>query len=184
MTTIYDYPSPHFDELFKSFEHTAYRLETRDRYNAKGERVAEFLAGDLDAEDIREGWWLPNVRAATAAGRRFERVRVVSMPPTDYSRYGLFTSRHNIDAGEDIRYLVRTEAHELGLPNHDYWLFDSRKLARLHFDDSDDHLVTVEIIEDDHEQIVQANYWRDVAWHHAVKRGDFVAGHAIRGVGD
>lgn len=146
--------------------------------------MAEFLAGELDPDKQRTGWWLPNVRAATSVGRRFERVRVVSTPPTDYSRYGLFTSRDNIAAGEDIRYLARTEAQQLGLPNHDYWLFDSRKLARLHFDDSDDRLLTVEIIEDDHEQIVQHNYWRDVAWHHATRRGDFVAQHAIRGVGD
>lgn len=146
--------------------------------------MAEFLAGELNPDEVRTGWWLPNIRAATAAGRRFERVRVVTMPPTDYSRYGLFSSRHNIAAGEDIRYLERTEALELGLPNYDYWLFDSRKLVRLHFDDSDDRLVKVEIIEDDYEQIVQANYWRDVAWHRATRRGDFVAEHAIRGVGD
>jgi hypothetical protein len=155
----------------------------RERYNALGERVADFLAGTLEDEE-REGWWLPNVRKATAEGRRFCRVRVVSIPPSDYTRYGLFTSRHTIAAGEDIRYLLRTTADELELPNHDYWLFDSRVLARMHFDDSDDRLKTVEIIEGDHKQVVQHNYWRDVAWHHAAKRGDFVAQHAIRGVGD
>ncbi|GAB2835057.1 hypothetical protein JOD27_007102 [Lentzea nigeriaca] len=145
--------------------------------------MADFLAGEHD-DKMREGWWLPNVSTATAAGRRFERVRVVSIPPSDYSRYGLFSSRHNIAAGEDIRYLARTTAQELDLPSHDYWLFDSRRLVRMHFDDSDDRLVGVEVIEDEHEQIVLHNYWRDVAWHHARRRGDFVAEHAIRGVGD
>lgn len=143
----------------------------------------DFLAGKHDGQ-VRDGWWLPNVQAASVAGLRFERVRVVSIPPSDYSRYGLFSSRHNIAAGEDIRYLARTRAHDLALPNHDYWLFDSRKLVRMHFDESDDRPLSIEIIEDDYEQIVQANYWRDVAWHHAVRRGDFVAEHAITGVGD
>lgn len=125
---------------------------------------------------------MPNIRKATAEGRRFERVRVVSIPPSDYTRYSLFTARRTIAAGEDIRYLVRTKADEVGLPNHDYWLFDSRKLVRMHFDDIDGHLSSVEIIDADHEQIVQHNYWRDVAWHYAVRRGDFAAEHDIRGV--
>src|SRR5262245_25086848 len=58
---IVGFPNVEFDDLFKSFEHTAYRLEVRDRYNAPGERVAEFLAGELDPDDVRAGWWLPNV---------------------------------------------------------------------------------------------------------------------------
>jgi hypothetical protein len=129
-----------------------------------------------------DGWWLPNVRKATAEGRRFERVRVVNIPPSDYSRFGLWTSRQTVGAGEDIRYLVRTEAEIAGLPNHDYWLFDSRTLVRMHFDDTDDRLISVEIVEDDPDQIVQHNYWRDAAWHHAVRREDFAAEHDIRGV--
>lgn len=108
-------------------------------------------------------------------------MRVVTIPPSDYTRYGLFTSRQTIRAGEDIRYLTRTRAVELGLPNHDYWLFDSRKLVMMHFDD-DDQPLSVEIIEDDFEQIVQHNHWRDVAWHYAVRREDFAAEHDIRGV--
>jgi hypothetical protein len=40
-------------------------------------------------------------------------------------------------AGEDIRYLARDQAEAAELPNHEYWLFDSRKLVRMHFDDAD-----------------------------------------------
>jgi hypothetical protein len=48
------------------------------------------------------------------------------------------------------------------MPNYDYWLFDSRKLVRMHFDDAD-VLLSGEIVEEPAE-IVQHNYWRDVAW--------------------
>lgn len=41
----------------------------------------------------------------------------------------------------------------------------------MHFDE-DDRLLGTEIIEDPAE-VVQHNYWRDVAWHHAVRREDF-----------
>lgn len=49
------------------------------------------------------------------------------------------------------------------------WLFDSRKLVRMHFDE-DENFLGGEII-DDPAVIVQHNYWRDTAWHH-VKRDD------------
>jgi hypothetical protein len=112
------------------------------------------------------------VHAATAEGRRFSRVRVVSQPMTDYSRFGLQNSRHTVAAGDDIRYLTRDRANAVGLPDHDYWLFDSRKLAWMHFDDTDDHFLGAEIIEDP-ASVVQHNYWRDAARHWAVRRDDF-----------
>jgi len=129
-----------------------------------------------------DGWWLPNVRKATAEGRRFERVRVVNIPPSDYTRFGLWAARQTVGAGEDIRYLLRPTADAVGLPNHDYWLFDSRTLVRMHFDGTDDRLLSIEIVEDDPAQIVQHTYWRDAAWHHARRREDFAAEHGIRDV--
>lgn len=73
--------------------------------------------------------------------------------------------------GEDIRYLERDRADAEGLPNHDYWLFDSRKLVWMHFDDTD-RFLGGEVIENP-TVIVKHNYWRDAAWHRAVRRDDF-----------
>ena len=111
------------------------------------------------------------IRAATAEGRHFTRVRVVSMPLTDYSRFGVFCSEHTNAAGEDIRYLRRDDATDL--PDYDYWLFDSRVLVRMHFD-RDENFLGGERIEDA-AVIVRHNYWRDAAWHRAVRRDDFAA---------
>lgn len=111
------------------------------------------------------------VRGAASAGRRFARVRVVSLPLSDYNRWSYVIAQHNIAAGEDIRYLTQQRAHDAGLPGHDFWLFDSRKLLRMRFDE-DDHFVGGEII-DDSAEIVRHNYWRDTAWHHAVRRDEF-----------
>jgi hypothetical protein len=100
-------PGPEFGDLFHSFEHTAFRLETRDQYKSTIELQAlrQFVAG----EPVDMGWfqdWLTMIREATAEGRRFTRVRVVSMPLTDYSRFGVLCSQHTNAAGEDIRYLT------------------------------------------------------------------------------
>jgi Domain of unknown function (DUF5753) len=86
------------------------------------------LAGEPDDLPWMQDW-LTMIREATNEGRRFTRVQAVSLPLTDYNRFGLAVSRHNNAAGEDIRYLTRDQAKAVELPNHDYWLFDSRKLV-------------------------------------------------------
>jgi hypothetical protein len=113
--------------------------------------------------------WLTMISDATAAGQRFARVRVVSLPLTDYSRFGLYCSGYTTAAGEDIRCLRRDDAADL--PDYDYWLFDSRLLVRMRFAE-DETFLGGEVIEDAAE-IVQHNCWRDVAWHRAVRRDDF-----------
>jgi len=113
------------------------------------------------------------LREATAQGRRFARVRLVSLPLNDYSRFGVWCAQFTNGAGEDIRYLERDRAEAAGLPNHDYWLFDSRTLVRMHFDYHDAFLGG-EVVKDTAE-IVRANFWRDAAWHYAVRRDDFAA---------
>ncbi|GAB3500832.1 DUF6879 family protein [Amycolatopsis cihanbeyliensis] len=165
-----------FQRLFTDFEHTAFRLEVRDRYNvdAEDEPFRRFLAGEASDPSWGSGW-RENIQRVTADGKLFERVRVKSIPLTDYSRFGLWACQLNIEAGEDIRYLTRDAAEGIELPNHDYWLFDSRTLVRMHFDEEDRPLQH-EVITDP-ETIVQHNYWRDVAWHYAVRRDEFAKEH-------
>lgn len=162
-----------FQQLFTTFEYTAFRLEVRDRYNVpyEAESLRRFLAGEPD-EDRQKRPWLDMIRGITAEGKRFERVRVVSVPLTDYCRFLYVGAEINNAAGEDIRYLNRDQAE--GLPNHDYWLFDSRKLVMMHFDDADGGFLGAEIV-DDTAEIVQHDFWRDLAWHRAVRREDFAA---------
>jgi Family of unknown function (DUF6879) len=115
--------------------------------------------------------WLAMLRDQTAKGRRFSRVRVASLPLNDYGRFGVWCAQFTGGAGEDIRYLSREQAQAARLPAHDYWLFDSRKLVRMHFDGAD-RFLGGEVI-DDPAVVVQHNYWRDAAWHQAVRRDDF-----------
>ncbi len=77
--------------------------------------------------------------------------------------------RHD-SRGDGRRSPVFACARDAEIPNHDYWLFDSRKSVRMHFG-NDDRFLGGEIIEDAAE-IVRHNYWRDVARHHAVRRDD------------
>jgi hypothetical protein len=120
--------------------------------------------------------WLRMVQEAAVEGRRFARVRVVELPMSDWTRYSYVLARHNIAAGEDIRYIERGNTPDL--PDYDYWLFDSSKLVVMRFDEAD-RFIGGESIEDPAE-IVQANYWRDAAWHRATRRDDFASEPSVK----
>lgn len=160
-------------DLFWHFEHTVFQFETRESYaGVDAEPFARFIAGEPWDPDVWE-YWYRHVRTQTAAGKRLARVRVVSEPWSDYTRFGLWSCRSTIDAGEDIRYLSRPAAVSVGLPGHDFRMLDSRELVLLRYDDETNDIVGRELVTDP-VTIVQHNYWRDLAWHHAVPRDEYV----------
>ncbi|MGX2994092.1 DUF6879 family protein [Streptomyces sp. JNUCC 64] len=161
-----------FGKLFETFEHTAWRLETRRRFasDEATETYAQFLRGEPIEWDYEDDW-CTNVRAQTAQGKRFERVRIVDSPATPGQLYLLDNAKRNCAVGEDIRNLSRSDADAQQLPPEDFWLFDSRFVALLRFDD-DDNLVDVEVITEPAEVVRYATV-RDAAWHHAVPYGEF-----------
>ncbi|NGO47937.1 DUF6879 family protein [Streptomyces ureilyticus] len=169
-----------FDRLFTQFEHTAWRLETRRRYASDEvtDTYAQFSRGEpLNWEGV-DTEWCAERREQTALGKRFERVRIVDNPPTPGQLYLLDNARRNSAVGEDIRNLWRADAERLQLPDEDFWIFDSRLVARLNFDEAD-NLVSVELITEP----VEVNRYaqaRDGAWHYAVPYEEFAAGLAAK----
>lgn len=154
-----------FGALFRSFTRTAWRWETQLEYREPEERepFRRFLAGEHDDLAWRADW-LAGIREATAAGRWFGRVRVLSDPLTDYLRFELAHTPDNIQAGEDIRVMPEARARELGMPRHDFWLFDDQEVAVLHFGPGG--LEGAELTTDP-DIVRQHTEWRRLAWEHA-----------------
>lgn len=75
-------------------------------------------------------------------------------------------AERNTELGEDIRTLRRADAEWPRLGSEDFWIFDSRLVARLSFTEADE-LTDVELITEPAEAI-RYSMLRDVAWHHAV----------------
>ncbi|MFC1429536.1 DUF6879 family protein [Streptacidiphilus sp. N1-3] len=161
-----------FDELFRTFQHTAWRWETQRGYDSDRQSPAyqAFLRGEEAVRDRRRPW-LVNIAAQVREGKRIERVRVLDNPPTEGQRFLLSGAPYNIDAGEDIRHLDRAKAEELRLPEDDFWLFDSRLLLRMHFDDQQRWL-GAEAVEEPAE-VLTACQIRDAAWHHAIPHAQY-----------
>lgn len=161
-----------FLALCLGFEHTAFRLETHERYvdDEEQEPLRRFLTGERPDDAWFMDWYDAVVQLA-AAGKRMQRVRVVSEPHSDYTRFGIDLARRlNVPAGEDIRYLTRQQAETLELPNEDFWLLDSTRALTLHFDG--DVLLGAELITDP-AAVVQCAYWRDTAWHYAIPLDEY-----------
>jgi hypothetical protein len=162
-------------ELLWSFQHTAFRFEMRDRYNSEVGREAfrRFLADEPD-DFLWHHEWLDKLRRDHQQGKRWQRVRIVTVPVSDWTRYGIRVGRLNVQAGEDIRYLRRSAAEALGLQPYDAWLLDDEQLVRLHFDDQDDTFVGAELITDA-AIIEQHREWQHLAWQHAQPLDVFAA---------
>lgn len=163
-----------FLRLFETFEHTAWRLETRRGYASDREdpTYAEFVETGgitLDYDDE----WSRNIRTQTEAGKTIGRVRIVDQQPTTGQLFLLADAPRNAAAGEDMRYLWRSDAEARRLPAEDFWIFDSRLVALLNFDD-DDVLHDVEVITAPAE-VLRYCQIRDAAMHHAVPYDQFAA---------
>ncbi|MGP3983371.1 DUF6879 family protein [Streptomyces sp. KR80] len=167
-------PFEDITHLFEEFEHTAWRLETQRGYasDQQSPNWDRFLRGEQFGYNS-DNPWHANVRKQTQDGKRYERVRLVDDPPTEGQRFLLATGLGNVEAGEDIRSMHRTEAQRLKLPDYDFWLFDSRSLVKFAID-GEGNTLGVELIEDP-AQVLAACQARDAAWHYAVPTTDFQA---------
>ncbi|MEU4237292.1 DUF6879 family protein [Actinoplanes sp. NPDC026619] len=155
-----------FDYLMEHFRIAAFRLEVRKSYGVLSEDAA--FQKFLDGGDPGIDWlsdWLDGARKKTSIGKRIERVRIIDEPPSDFLRFELSITPHNLEAGEDIRYLPRKAARELDIPSEDFWLFDATTVLILNFDDND----RFSGIEPVTEPVKVAPYVsaRDTAWQHA-----------------
>ncbi|WP_405938078.1 hypothetical protein OG338_16700 [Streptomyces sp. NBC_00726] len=128
---------PPFSELIGECRRSAVHLELRDTYEGydDGGRFAEWKreGGITPAfeEDFRA--WTGLVREAVARGVEMRRVRVVSVPVSEYIRFEYEATHLNQEAGEQVRWLPRTEAATLLVPGADLWIFDDRAIRFGHF---------------------------------------------------
>ncbi len=128
-----------FEALFRRFELSAFRLEARDTYDVAFEREEfnAFLAGKpAPAQQPQTAAWLHTVAAASASGKFIERVRIISRPLNDYTRFELSAYPENIAAGERIRVLERRSLNgsDVQWAGRDFWIFDEETVVLLHYD--------------------------------------------------
>jgi len=152
----------------------AWHLELRDTYNVRveDEPFRRFLSGEPDDYAWRRPW-LGFIREVTDAGIAIERLRLISVPHTDYTRWGLKLASQNIEAGEDVRYLRRELAGDVALPDEDCWLLDDDSLVLSVF--FEEGRVGGFAREPDHDLTARYRAVRDELWPRAVSHAAYIA---------
>jgi len=117
--------------LLASAQHTAFHLEQRDAWqrftDADRDSFDAFLAtGAADAAFLEE--WCATVRQAAGRGVQVRRLRIVSEPVTTYIRWEHALTGANIAAGEQVRWLPRSQCTDLLVVPVDFWIIDSRQV--------------------------------------------------------
>jgi hypothetical protein len=168
-----------FDGLFREFHREAFHLEVQDTYHTPNEAdpFRLFLTGQVDDFKWHQPW-LELVRDTTAASKHIRRVRVVSEPHVDYTRWGLTVAEHNIRAGEDIRWLPRHLVDPEALTTDDFWLFDGERVVFTLFEPGGQWVggaaTTDPVIVD------RCRAVRDRVWHDAIPHRDYLDTEHVR----
>jgi hypothetical protein len=168
-----------FDQLFDTFQHTAFHLETHQTYavSEEDERLRAFREGLPRPErSVRTTPWLRRVAVSTAHGKRWSRVHIIEHPLTEYLRYQLVGYVESQAAGEEIRLADRGRHPELAELGPDSWLFDADTAgafgASLHFD-SEGHLLGIDEVTDP-PAVRELERQRDVALTHSASLAEYL----------
>ncbi|MFJ4823696.1 DUF6879 family protein [Streptomyces bacillaris] len=163
-------------ECLAKARHSALHLEMRDSYMRDDPEFIRWQEGHRYDPADRASWWRPwldVVAETTGRDVRMRRLRVVSEPLSDYVRYeydGTFT---NVAAGEDVRWLPRSQARGLLLPALDGWVMDGEVVILHHF--SGEGQWTGPRMEVLHDPELAALYVSayEAAWHRAVPHAEY-----------
>ena len=116
--------------------------------------------------------WRQLVKETVARGVSMRRARIVSEPLSDYTRFEYdITREHNIGAGEDVRWLPRSQASRLALPGNDFWLFDGQ-ILRFGLFAGDGSLVG-HVVDEDPDALKLCAGAFDAVWRLAIPHEDY-----------
>ena len=170
-----------FGGLFRSFQRTAFRLETLPEYRtgSEDESIRRFLAGeDRPQATEKKQAWVQLIRSHAAAGRRMGRVHLIRGDSTDYLRWEIqWGYLPNAEAGEDIRILQVGEGELPELGTEDFWLFDDERAVRMLYRPNGQWPGQA-ILTDEPAVIAECKNKRDLALSLAVPLGDYLKEHA------
>ncbi|MGH3826932.1 MAG: DUF6879 family protein [Pseudonocardiaceae bacterium] len=162
-----------FHENLAKAKRTAYHLEQRDgwaldsaKYRASFEAFMVGQAPDADADGEFWSGWTSTVREAVARGVEFRRLRIVSEPLSDYTRWEHAMTAANVAAGEQVRWLPRSQCVDLAVVPVDFWVFDSDSVLFGHFSGDGDS--TGHELRTDPEIVKLAAECFEAAWSRAI----------------
>jgi hypothetical protein len=164
-----------WQRFFDTFAQSAWRLELHPVYLMPQEQEAfkRFLAGERLPIEHRSSW-MDRVAGYISTGRSIGRVHVVRRPLSDYLLFEFeWYYRHHVKAGEDIRILDLTGKPDLGLPDHDFWMFDEKRIVKMLYQ-ADGTQIGRELVENP--DMTKYLQYREIALAGSVSFSEYSAG--------
>jgi hypothetical protein len=165
-------PNDRLEELFRTFTRSSWRWECQGDY-AIDETALQRWRDGQPPDMTMKGPWLQYIREVIAAGKSFDRVRVLTEPLTEYLRWLLERTASNVAAGEDIRWIDQVSAADLGMPDYDFYLFDDNRVAIMRF--GPDKLISDLEVTDEPAVVAQHQIYRDTVWPRAIPHAEYYA---------
>jgi hypothetical protein len=163
---------PNFEQMLGDCRRQALHLEMRDVYMTSHPAYQAWRRGETVDGSTLYADWTDLARRTVDRGVAVRRVRIISTPPSDYSRFEhAVTDEVNIAAGEQIRWLPRPAASDLLLPGNDLWVFDDRAVFFIHFS-GDGEFQSGELVED-HDLAARCTTAFEAAWDRGTDHKDF-----------
>ena len=169
MTPIDDHA---FDRLLAGVNRQSLHLETRDVYGTITElpHMAKWAAGEPDGHEWLQGW-CDVLRAGVADGTSYRRARIVSEPLSDYQRWSHSIAAPMVEAGEDIRWVPRSQISSIAIPGNDFYLLEGSLVIFLLY--SGDGLGTAKLTSTDPHDIELCKTAFEAVWARAIPHREY-----------
>ena len=129
----------HFYACWNASTQEVFRLQLLNSYAVDFERVAfdNFMNGKsvnyLESPGFKE--WIAKIREKRNEGVSVINLHVVDLPISDYFRFGIGFLRISEQSGQESRFLERKRAELLLKDFQDFYLFDSKTIMLVNYDD-------------------------------------------------
>jgi hypothetical protein len=155
-----------------------WRWECRGDYSSVDADLLRRWRAGLDRDPDEDRSWVEYVQGLRRRGVRFERVRRLTEPLSEYLRMQLDFTYMNIDAGEDVRWVTPAAAAEVDMPDHDFYVLDDDMVAVVDFDAAG--LFAGARVSGAAEVVERHGVWRDLIWPCAVPHARYLTDLAQR----
>lgn len=121
-------------EYFNSFQKSAFRMETLQRYNVDEEKESyEFFMKNKKVPDWLWEDWHDIVRQAKSRWAIMQRVHLIQFPISLYLLFEMEAYKKNIEAWEEIFY-IPFEKCSVEVKS-DFWIFDDTTVLKMFYDE-------------------------------------------------
>jgi hypothetical protein len=143
---------------FETFQRFAFRLEGLPQYIVDEEKEPIKYFKRTGLIKISDSSWPKLIQKNTEAGKKMERLRLLSDELTDYERYEL-QAYSGPSAGEEIHLALRSDYSDHY--RYDFWFFDDEWIAQVNYKD-DGTFINFDVRIATNEEKEMFGYWYSV----------------------